>query len=378
MCFGSESQKLALDTISRKKTKGIPSWLIHVMDPNIIDELAGVLPGTYVRNPVETYIQFQKNIGTNILDQFIPENPLTMTSRGFESKKRGPTTGQERIELDGLIIDSPEAVVEHLEKFVFPKITQQIAQFNCEERVKAIINNEYRIQTLLGPAILKTGYSFIPFPGFRYTTYGYQNYFLAYALYPEVIEKDFKLQADWAEVHNRAAARAIVEGNLPKLYRLDHDMADSRGLLVNLASLEKMWLPHLERALRPVKAISGMNLIWHCDGNLMPLVPRLIECGVKGFQGFQYEDGMDYQKICRLKTVDGESLIIIAGVSVTRTLVYGTPADVKREMEYLVENGPKVGLILGASSSIAPGTSRKNILTLVEGFQYYRTHGRTK
>jgi len=378
MCFGTESQKLALDTISRKQTKGIPSWLIHVMDPDIIDELAGVLPGTYIKNPVETYIQFQRNIGTNILDQFIPENPLTMTSRGFESKKRGPTTGQERIELDGLLIDSPEAVVEHLEKFVFPKITQQIADFNCQERAKKIINNEYCIQTLLGPAILKTGYGFINFPGFRYTTYGYQNYFMAYALYPEVMEKDFKLQADWAEVHNRAAARAIVEGNLPKLYRLDHDMADSRGLLVNLASLEKMWLPHLERALRPVKAISGMNLIWHCDGNLMALVPRLIECGVKGFQGFQYEDGMDYQKICRLKTVDGESLIIIAGVSVTRTLVYGTPADVKREMKYLVENGPKVGLILGASSSIAPGTSRKNILTLVEGLQYYKTHGREK
>jgi len=72
-------------------------------------------------------------------------------------------------------------------------------------------------------------------------------------------------------------------------------------------------------------------MIWHCDGNLMDMVPRLLEVGIRGFQGFQYEDGMDYEKICRMKDREGRDLIIIAGVSVTRTLPHGTPADVKRE-----------------------------------------------
>ncbi|HPP13458.1 MAG TPA: uroporphyrinogen decarboxylase family protein, partial [bacterium] len=253
-----------------------------------------------------------------------------------------------------------------------------IREFDVAKRCQEIIEKERNIQSLLGPDILKSGYGFIAFPCFRYTLYGYQNYFMAYALYPEVIEKDFQLQADWAECHNQAAARAIIEGDLPRLHRLDHDMADSRGTLVDFRTLKERWLPHFERALRPVKTIPGMNLIWHCDGNLMAMLPALIECGVKGFQGFQYEDGMDYEKICRMKTKDGEPLLIIAGVSVTRTLAYGTPEQVKQELAYLVENGPPVGLFLGASSSIAPGTRRENILTLIEGLRYYRTNGRKK
>ena len=189
------------------------------------------------------------------------------------------------------------------------------------------------------------------------------------------MDKHFSLQADLAVLNNRAAARAIVEGALPPLFRLDHDMADSRGTLVNIKSLETIWFPHFARSIEPL-ARTGVKMIWHCDGNLMQMVPRLLDCGVKGFQGFQYEDGMDYENICRMKTKDGEDLIIIAGVSVTRTLPMGKPSDVKSEMEWLVANGPQTGLFLGGSSSIAPGVPWENLQVLWDGLRYYQEHGR--
>ena len=108
----------------------------------------------------------------------------------------------------------------------------------------------------------------------------------------------------------------------------------------------------------------------------MDLYPRLLDAGVSGFQGFQYEDGMDYPAICRMKTREGEAPLIIAGVSVTRTLPMGTPSDVRRELKFLVENGPAQGLFLGCSSSVAPGVPWENLQALREGLQYYRTHGR--
>ena len=77
-----------------------------------------------------------------------------------------------------------------------------------------------------------------------------------------------------------------------------------------------------------------------------------------------------------MKTNDGDDLFIIAGVSVTRTLPMGTPQDVKNEMRWLVENGPKTGLFLAGTSSITPGVPWKNIQTLIEGYEYYRKHGR--
>jgi len=201
------------------------------------------------------------------------------------------------------------------------------------------------------------------------------NYFSAYALYPEAMEKGFSLQADVCLLNNRAAARAYREGNLPPLYRLDHDMADSRGTLVAPETLDRIWLPHFARCLKPLLD-TDVRLIWHCDGNLMAMVPRLLEVGIRGFQGFQYEAGMDYERICRMKARDGSDLVIIAGVSVSRTLPLGTPGDVRREMKWLVENGPPTGLFLGGSSSMTPGVPWENVRVLMEGLRHYRTRGR--
>jgi hypothetical protein len=373
----SENARLALDTILQKPTEGIPSWLIHPMEHSHIERLAGAEPGEYKKDPERVYLACQRAIGTCLLDQYIPDNALRMGARGYEGAEKGATTGAEAIVLDGVVVDSPEKVIAHMERFVFPSIRKAIEAFDEDARVAEILARESAVQETLGPDILKSGHGFIGFPCLAYGYYGYANYFAAYALYPEVIERHFSLQADLALLNNRAAARAYVEGGLPPLYRLDHDMAGSRGTIVDVRTLDRLWFPHFARSLEPVLK-SGVRLIWHCDGNLMEMVPRLLEVGLRGFQGFQYEDGMDYESICRMKARDGRDLIIIAGVSVTRTLPMGTPADVKREMAWLVENGPRTGLFLGCSSSITPGVPWENMSTLVEGFRYYRTHGRAQ
>ncbi len=369
------SARLALDTIRRKPVKGIPGWMLHVMEHEHIERLAGASPGDYVRNPEQTYLAMQRAIGACLLDQCLWDNPLTMGPRGFEGRDRGATTGAREVVCDGIVIDSPESVVQHLEEREFLKLEAAISAFDEDAAVEAVVRRERELQARIGPDILKTGYGFAGFPKLAYGAYGYVHYFSAYALYPEVMEKHFRLQADLALLNNRAAARAYTEATLPLLYRLDHDMADSRGLLVRPESLDVIWLPHFARCIEPLVR-AGVTLIWHCDGNLMALVPRLLEAGVKGFQGFQYEDGMDYRAICRTKTRDGEELLILAGVSVTTTLPHGTPVDVRDELRFLVENGPRTGLILGASSSITPGVPWENLRTLVDGLKHYREHGR--
>jgi hypothetical protein len=375
----SESAQLALDTILQRSSVGIPSKTLFLMQHAHIERLAGAQPGDYRRDPEGVYLAMQRAVGTCLVDQWIPRNPLTMGDAGYEpdSDRRGTaTTGADEIWVDRMRIDSPEAVVEHLERVAFPQIRSSIATFDEESRVREILAQEQAVQSTLGPEILKSGYGFIRFPTLGYTRYGYEPYFSAYALYPEVMEAHFRLQADLATLNNQAAARAYVEGGLPPLYRLDHDMADSRGTLVRPETLDRIWFPQFARCLEPVLR-AGVRLIWHCDGNLMAMVPRLLEVGLHGFQGFQYEDGMDYARICQMKTREGEGLIIMGGVSVTRALPYGTPDDVRRELRWLVEDGPPTGLFLGASSSITPGVPWRNIQTLIEGLAHYRVVGRT-
>ena len=371
--------RLALDALAMRETKGIPTWVLLAMQWSHLETFSGNPPGSYPNDPVRIYREFSIKSGVSFIDQWIPENPLTIKDQGYgEESERGATTGAEVIVCDGIVIDSPEAVVEHMEKFLFPQWEQwrRDLEARADEEVRKCIASEVEVQQLFGMNMLKVPYSgFYTFPGFLYYKYGYANYFMTYALYSEVIERGFKIHADASVAHNRIAARAIIEGDLPRLVRLDHDMADSRGMLVDIKTLDQLWFPHFVRAIQPLLD-AGIRLIWHCDGNLMDMVPRLLEAGLGGFQGFQYEDGMDYEKICKMKTRDGTDLLIIAGVSVTTTLPHGKPADVKRQMDWLVEKGPKVGLMLGCSSSIAPGVSLENMQALIEGFAHYRKHGR--
>jgi hypothetical protein len=367
--------RLSLDTIHQIKTQGIPTWTFHDMQWDHIERLANSAPGSYEREPEKVYLAVQRNCGTCMIDQYLARNPLTMGSRGYTQGAHSATTGRHDIVLDGISIDSPEAAVLHMEKFYLPSLREKIAAFDEQKRVLEIIAAEQRVQDQFGPEILKVPYAVATFPTFRYGTYGYENYFMAYALYPEICEQCFSVEADLALLNNRAVARAYREGALPPMLRLDHDMADSRGTLVDIRTLDKCWFPHFARCLEPLLK-SDVRLIWHCDGNLMQMVPRLLEVGLKGFQGFQYEDGMDYIKICNMRSKHGESLLIIGGVSVTTTMPRGTPEDVRRELRFLVDNGPKTGLFLGFSSSLAPGAPWENVIAVKEGFEYYRTHGR--
>jgi hypothetical protein len=367
--------QLALDAIHQRSTQGIPTWMLNIMEHAWLERLAGVPAGSYLREQEAVYLAAQRASGVCMIDQWIPTNPATLGAQGYEGQVKGATTGAEHVVLDGMVIDSPEAVAEHLERIVFPRLRQATVSFPETAQAEAVGAGERRVQARFGQDLLKVPYSVARFPVFRYGQYGYVNYFMAYALYPELMERDFALQADLAVRVNQAAARAYTEGRLPPLLRADFDMADSRGMLVDVRSLDRLWLPQFARSLEPVLR-AGVRVIWHCDGNLMDLVPRLLEVGLSGFQGFQYEDGMDYERICRMKDLQGRDLIIVAGVSVTRTLPLGSPADVRRELDWLVRQGPRTGLFLGASSSITPGVPWENLRTLIEGLAYYRTHGR--
>jgi len=216
-----ERARLAWDTLAMRPTRGIPAWTVHVMDIPFLEEFTGHQPGDYARDPEGVYLDFQKAAGACFIDQWIPRNPLTMGQHGFEAgTARTATTGADRLVLDGIEIDSPEAVVEHLQRVVWPQRQRgiEVLQSDVPVRVEQLARQEVEVQRFFGPDLLKGPYSdgFQGFPALRYGLYGYADYFMAYALYPEVIEKDFAQQADLAVLKNLAAARAIVRGGLPR------------------------------------------------------------------------------------------------------------------------------------------------------------------
>jgi len=121
--------RLAMDALAMRDVEGIPAFTIFAMDTAYMEKRTGRSPGEYRTDPEGVYLDFQRRAGVGLIDQYIPENPLSMGAHGYEAEtERGASTGAADIVLDGIRIDSPEAVAEHLERVVFPQLRAEIAE----------------------------------------------------------------------------------------------------------------------------------------------------------------------------------------------------------------------------------------------------------
>jgi uroporphyrinogen-III decarboxylase len=93
----------------------------------------------------------------------------------------------------------------------------------------------------------------------------------------------------------------------------------------------------------------------------------LLECGVKGFQGFQPECNMHLKDIVKRRTRDGEPLLIFGPLSVTSELPVIAPDEVREKVRRAVEicDG-NADLVLFTSNTINPDVPIENIIAFYE------------
>ena len=197
--------------------------------------------------------------------------------------------------------------------------------------------------------------------------FGYEAYFMAIGLYPQAIGRLYWESATVARVRNEIVAALIAEYDLPPVLFTGHDICDNTGPMCSLSFLQEYYFPQEKYALEPLLE-AGIRVIRHCDGNVMPIVQDSIDVGYSGFQGFQYECGIDAYDIAGRSSITGEEFIFFSGLNVTRTLPFGNVDDVIEEIDYVLDytDGGR-GLFFFTSSSIGPEVPLENILS---GYQY--------
>lgn len=206
-----------------------------------------------------------------------------------------------------------------------------------------------------------------------YNEWGYTPYLMAIALYPEYIQRYYHYSATRAYWQNVAIVEAIEQhGAAPFVYG-GQDICANDGPLCSVKTLDEIYFPELERAVQPL-VDRGIPIIWHCDGNIMPIVDRLIELGISGLQGFQEEAGVPYGELVNVESKWHSPLIIWGCVSVTTTLPFGSTEDVKKAVRRSFElAGPGRGFCLASTSSIMPEVPDENIDAF---YQFGREFGR--
>ena len=245
----------------------------------------------------------------------------------------------------------------------FPATRQQIlAQFDAAQT--ELKYREY-IETWLerlGEMVLIPNF-WEAVPNFHlYGVYGYHAYLGAIALYPDAVGRIFWEDATRARARNEILVRLVQEYDLAPMLFTGGDICNNSGPMCSPQFLRDYYFPEVGYALEPLFD-AGIRVVRHCDGNVMPVIDDFLSVGYSGFQGFQYECGVDPYQFAARKSLQGERLLFFAGLNVTRTLPYGTLEDVKAEIDYVLdytEGGQ--GLFFFTSSSIGPEVPCENIV----------------
>ena len=140
------------------------------------------------------------------------------------------------------------------------------------------------------------------------------------------------------------------------------------GLIVQ--NEDALFWPNVARAIEPLQR-NDFRLIWHSDGNVLPLVDTIIDLGFAGFQGFQEELGVHIADLIKKPPKNAGRLLFFGSISVTSTLPWGTVRDVRNAVEHSIEVTDGKGLFIQAANTINPEVPLENIRAMYEWPKVY-------
>ena len=192
---------------------------------------------------------------------------------------------------------------------------------------------------------------------------GFENMLLD----PYLYEDRFVFLRDKILDYNLRKIRVLLELGVDGIFFSD-DWGDQQSLLMNPKDWRKYYKPCYKEMFDCVH-MGGAHVWLHSCGNVLDIVPDLIEIGVNVLNPIQPQ-AMDVHALGRRF---GGKLCFYGGADVQGTLPRGTAQDVEREVDCLVQalsrNG--AGYIGGTSHTILPDTPIENIEALFRAFNRY-------
>lgn len=168
-----------------------------------------------------------------------------------------------------------------------------------------------------------------------------------------------------AEYELEKALRFVKAGG--DIVSFSGDIAMQDRMMVSVGAWRRIDKPIFADMIRKIRELNGEVLIYyHSDGDMEAVLPDLIEIGVNIINPIQPEC-MD---VARIKRQYGARFTLHGTISIQKTLPFGTPADVRREvldrMALAAEDG---GMILAPANHVQNDTPLENVLEI------YRTAG---
>jgi len=242
--------------------------------------------------------------------------------------------------------------VADVEKFPWPDPDQ--VDFSSFYEMAELLPPKMKIMGMLSPAAVFGNTS---------QSMGLQNF--SYALFDDtaVVEALFEIIGS---SYVKIAKRLVEMPRLGAVFMSD-DLAHTSGLLVSPHVYRKYVFPWYKK-IGETLADAGLPLIFHSDGNIIPVLDDLAECGVRAIHPIEPQ-AMD---IVEVKQRFGDRFCIFGNIDLDYTLTLGTTEEVEALVKKRIkELAPGGGWGLAASNSVPDYVKPQNYRAMVEAAKRY-------
>ena len=198
---------------------------------------------------------------------------------------------------------------------------------------------------------------------------GFEDWFADIKANPKLLEALF----DAVLEVNMATCEEILKvvGDEVDVIMGSDDLGFQDGLMVSVETYRKLIKPRHQKYFRLFHDLSPAKVFFHTCGSVAEILDDLIDIGVDVLHPVQVTAaGMDP---ISLKQRYSSRLALWGAIDTQHILPYGTAADVKAEVERMIEIlGEGGGYILGAVHNIQPDVPLENILAMYKHAREYQ------
>lgn len=221
-------------------------------------------------------------------------------------------------------------------------------RYDAARQVLADFGHEYWIVGVTVTTIFETAWALR----------GLEQLLADMALEPEladaILEIPFRFHLEAAKELTRLGVDMIWLGD---------DVGAQHRLLMSPAMWRRFLKPRMATLVSEIKAINpAVKVAYHTDGNVLPIIPELIEIGIDVLNPIQ-PASMDPAAV---KKAFGDRLCFWGAIDEQQTLPFGAPEDVAREVQQRLHTiGHGGGLILAPTHNVQLDTPLANFWAMV-------------
>jgi uroporphyrinogen decarboxylase len=245
------------------------------------------------------------------------------------------------------IVNHPLADDAAVEVYHAPDPNRKSLYLDAEKTIQ-IFKSEYWIVGVTVTTVWETAWALR----------GLEKMLIDLAMNPDLAERI--LDIPWR--YHLAAAKKLTQLGVDMIW-IGDDVGAQEAMIISPLMWRHFFKPKMAEFITQVKAVNpAVKIAYHSDGNIIPIIPDLIEIGLDVINPIQPA----CMNPADLKKQFGDNLCFWGTIDEQHTLPFGSPGDIAKEVvDRLKTVGKSGGLILGPTHHVQLDTPLENFWAMV-------------